>query len=360
MEGTNLKIYNKVVKILILGDNTSFHTYRWFKSYRESGFEVKAIGFEEGVSLCEGLQPIGKGRAKYVFSMPKLKTILKEFKPDLIHAQMAGNYGLMAYLTGKPYILSLWGPDIMETPFKSRAHGSIIGKILKKALLIHTDSQLARWFLEKKYGINSEKIKVFPFGISEVFFKKEIKKSSEEIVLISHRKLEKIYGYETILQALKILMEKGYKIKMYVASFGSEYEKLLKMSENLGLNNSVIFTGRVDEDRLSELLSQSHIFISASGTDTTPNSLLEAMALKAFPVMSDLPVYREWIVEGVNGYYFKLGDSEDLSNKLELAIKNLITLNDVLELNRKIVEELANWNNNFEKFKSEISKILGE
>ncbi len=369
------------MKILILGDNTSFHTYRWFKSYREGGWDVRAIGFEEGESLCEFIPPVGRGKFKYIFSLPKLAKVIKDFKPDLIHAQMAGNYGFMASLINKlslkmdtdypaknsssykkaiPYIVSLWGPDIVETPFKSKSRQRIIGSILKNALLVHTDSQLVRWFLQKNYNIEPGKIKVFPFGISEVFFKMDIRKSSEEIVLITHRKLEKIYGHDTILKAVKKLKERGFKFKLYVASFGSEYENLKKMSNELGLNENVIFTGRVDENRLSELLSESHIFISASCTDTTPNSLLEAMALKAFPVMSDLPVYREWIIEGVNGYYFKFGDSDELADKLELAIKNLKTIDEVLELNRRIAQELANWNKNFEKFKSEISKILGE
>jgi len=338
------------VRVLIIGDNRSFHTYRWFNSYKRAGFEVRAVGLEEGESLCERIKAKGKGKLKYLFSLPALQRVVVDFKPDLIHAQMAGNYGLMASFIGKPYVLSLWGPDAVESPFKSAIHRALLKRVIKKAILIHTDSHLVKWFLIKNFDIEPHKVLVFPFGISRSFFGKEVEKPVGVVNLVTHRKLEKLYGHEVILKAAKILKEMGRNFKLYIASFGSELQNLKRLAQELELDDFVEFTGKLEEDELISLLAKSHIFISSAYSDTTPNSLLEAMALKAFPVLSDLPVYREWILEGLNGLYFRPGDEVDLADKLEWAMENLQSLEEPIRFNRKVAEKLADWDKNFERF----------
>lgn len=358
MERTVKKCYNFSVRILVIGDNTSFHTHRWLSSYREAGFEVKAGGFEEGEELCEKFPTKGKGKLKYFLSMPDFRKIVQDFKPDLIHAHMAGNYGLIASLSGIPYVISLWGPDIIETPFRSALHRNTIKRVLHRALLVHTDSHMVSWLLQKIFEIPAEKIVVFPFGVSQNFLSWNIKKSENGTYLVTHRKLEKIYGHETILRAIKILKEKGIDFKLFVASFGSESENLKRMCEDLNISDCVIFTGRLSEENLASLLAQSHIFISAALSDTTPNSLLEAMALNVFPIISDLPVYREWVIENLNGFYFEPGNYADLASKIEKAIQNRQALEHAVRLNRLIVENLADWDRNFKEFTRKIFKIV--
>jgi len=346
------------VKILVLGDNTSFHTHRWLISYRAAGFEVRAGGIEEGKTLCEKFPSKGNGKSKYVLSMPEIKKTVNEFQPDAIHAHMATNYGLMAFLSGKPYVVSLWGPDIMETPFKSPIKRSIVSKVLRNALLIHTDSHVVRWLLQKSFKIPPEKILVFPFGVSRTFLDSNVAKPESVTYLVTHRKLERLYGHETILRAVKLLKDKGVEFKLFVASFGSESDNLRDLAGRLGILDRVVFTGELSEDRLAGLLGQSHIFISAAESDTTPNSLLEAMALDVFPIISDLPVYREWIIENMNGFYFKPNDSNDLAYKIEKAMQNREAIGNAVKLNRLIVENLADWDKNFATFAKKLLQVL--
>ncbi|HBE80849.1 MAG TPA: glycosyl transferase family 1, partial [Firmicutes bacterium] len=48
-------------------------------------------------------------------------------------------------------------------------------------------------------------------------------------------------------------------------------------------------------------LAASHLMVSIPKSDGTPVSLLEAMAAGCLPVLADLPVYHDWITDGVNG-----------------------------------------------------------
>ncbi|MGB9824943.1 MAG: glycosyltransferase family 4 protein [Candidatus Hydrothermia bacterium] len=347
-----------LVRILLLGDNRSYHLLRFFESYRNKGMDVICGGFEEGDSFCEKFRERGISSFKYILSIPELKRVIKEFKPDVIHAHMAGNYGVMAMLSGLPYVLSLWGPDITDFPFKSPFKYLTIKKVLSRAILIHTDSYTIRWVLEKVFKVPPEKIVVFPFGISKCFFDTKWQKDKDEIVIMTHRKLEREYGHEVILKALKILKEEGFKFKCYIASFGSLREKLEELSKGLNLQNDVVFTGKLKEEELAILLSRAHIFVSAARTDTTPNSLLEAMTCGAFPVISDLPVYREWVHDGVNGLYFKMDSPEDLAEKIRFVIGNYEKFETKLKFNREIVEGYANWESNFENFHKLLKRVL--
>lgn len=342
----------KFVRVFLLGDNRSYHLFRFYNAYKDRGIDVKCGGIEEGESFCEKLSFTRKGTLKYLLSVPKIKRIAKEFETDVIHAHMAGNYGLMAMLTGLPYVVSLWGPDIVEFPFKSPFKYLVTRIVLKRAILVHTDSYFISFLLEKVFRVPKEKIVVFPFGISKAFFEAVWEKEREDIIIFTHRKLEREYGHEVILRALRILKENKVKFRAIFASFGSQEGELIRLTRELDLEREVVFTGKIDEKELIALLSKANIFVSAATTDTTPNSLLEAMALGAFPVLSDLGIYREWIVEGINGYYFKRGDAFDLANKMLFVIKNRHYLNRALEINREIALKYANWDENFKNFLS--------
>jgi len=345
------------VRILVLGDNRSFHTYRFFKAYKEKGVEVLCYGLEKGESLCPEIPVKGGRRTKYLLAVPSVKKIVKNFNPDFIHAHMAGNYGLVALLTGIPYILSLWGPDIVEFPFKSPLHFFLTKLILKKASLIHTDSQFALWILEKCFRVGRDKVMVFPFGISRPFFRGEVEKFREFPVIFSHRKLEQVYGHEVTIKALKILKDQGIDFKFYLASFGSEEGRLKKLVKELKLEERVFFTGKLEEEELASLMAKCHIFVSSAFSDTTPNSLLEAMALYNFPILSDLPVYREWIVDRLNGLFYKVGDPEDLASKLKMVIEDWEKFKLALHYNRRIAEEKASWEANFSSFLEKLEEL---
>ena len=43
----------------------------------------------------------------------KVNKIVKELKPDIVHAHILNHYGLMALFQPTPLIVALWGSDVM-------------------------------------------------------------------------------------------------------------------------------------------------------------------------------------------------------------------------------------------------------
>ena len=109
-------------------------------------------------------------------------------------------------------------------------------------------------------------------------------------------------------------------------------------------------TGWLSEEELWSRIGQAHIFISASLSDTTPVSLLEAMALGAVPAVSDLPANSQWVVHGLNGALFDPTQPSDIASAVEFLISNPDLMRRAREMNKALVRERANWREDFSRF----------
>jgi glycosyltransferase involved in cell wall biosynthesis len=77
--------------------------------------------------------------------------------------------------------------------------------------------------------------------------------------------------------------------------------------------------------------------------------VLEALASGAFPVVTDIPANREWIVNGDNGFLVPKENETLLAKKIVEAIRNRRLLRKALDKNRIIVKQRANGGENVRK-----------
>lgn len=77
---------------------------------------------------------------------------------------------------------------------------------------------------------------------------------------------------------------------------------------------------RLAYEDLLALFARSRLAVSASDVDGTPGFLVEAMAMGALPVHSDMESVRDWITHGDNGLLFPVADIDALARCLERAL----------------------------------------
>ena len=99
------------MKILLLSDPSSPHTIKWANSLHREGIEVVLFGlskydpaqYDDEIRI-ESLQTPDSIKAKldgnflklmYLAAFPRLKKIIRNFKPDILHAHYAASYGLI-------------------------------------------------------------------------------------------------------------------------------------------------------------------------------------------------------------------------------------------------------------------------
>jgi len=97
------------------------------------------------------------------------------------------------------------------------------------------------------------------------------------------------------------------------------------------------FVGRLESDALTALVARAEIYLSASRSDSTSLSLLEAMAAGALPVVSDLEGNREWVAEGDGARLFPVGDAPALAVALDRALGDPAWMTAARRRNREVV-----------------------
>jgi glycosyltransferase involved in cell wall biosynthesis len=107
--------------------------------------------------------------------------------------------------------------------------------------------------------------------------------------------------------------------------------------------SSVRLLPQVTRPQMAELFQVADVSVSPSIHDGTPNTLLEAMACGAYPVAGDIESIREWINDGVNGSLCDPADHAALTKAILYGIENVEARRKSAVLNRKLVEERADY-----------------
>lgn len=277
-------------------------------------------------------------------------------KCDVIHAHWAIPTGLVgvwvAILLRKPLIVTIHGSDLRMALERAGLIKKLFNWVCNKATYLNCVSEVQKKEVEH-LGIRSEKISVIPMSVDESFLEigtsRKIELDKHPSIVISNRNLLPIYNVSLLIRAIPIVMKEEPETKFLIAGHGSEKDKLKREVENLNLNASVQFLGQVPHNDMPKLLAQGDIYVSTSPYDGTSVSLLEALASGAFPVVTDIPANREWIVNGDNGFLVPKENETFLAKKIVEAIRNRTLLRRALDKNRIIVNQRAHWGENVRK-----------
>ena len=109
-------------------------------------------------------------------------------------------------------------------------------------------------------------------------------------------RLEAYKGPKALLEAL-VYVKRQQNVLGVLCGEGSERSKLEKLSCELGLDDSVRFTGYLSAASIWGLMKKASVFVSLSAYEGCPNTVMEAMACGCPLVLSDIPAHREILNE---------------------------------------------------------------
>jgi len=326
-------------KYLILSDGKSSHTLKWAKELSRyydlylitlNGYNDKIllyINIEKIYVLNENVNSMG-GNYKLLLKYFDIKRIVASVKPDFLNAHYLSSYGILAALVLKnnkntKLIQSTWGTDILVTPFSNRIRLLMAKFALNQANLITSDS----YFMSDKIReiCKNTHILTFPFGLDRVDLISKIDK--DENLIFSNRALSKNYNIDKIIIWFSKLENKS--LKLIVANDGEMKSELINLVSKLRLKHRVEFVGFLNKNEQEHYYKIAKYYISIPSSDSTAVSLLEAMSFGCYPILSNLPANREWIIDGLNGSFF--------SNSFKIeCIDDTVSL-----INRKIIDKKA-------------------
>jgi glycosyltransferase involved in cell wall biosynthesis len=129
---------------------------------------------------------------------------------------------------------------------------------------------------------------------------------------------------------------------------GRQEAELKRMAKELGVEDKVIFVGRVKHDDIKKYYSIVDAFvyprISKRITElVTPLKPLESMAMEKIVLGSDVGGIKELVTNGQTGFLFEKENVDDLVDKMLYIAQNLSSLDPMRKNARKYVVEERNW-----------------
>lgn len=167
-------------------------------------------------------------------------------------------------------------------------------RLLERSCMVLTDSRFTSRELMDVYHLEEEKLAVVYPGLNPAFYREP---SPEEMELALRAYcLERPYlayignlhprkNLATLVEAFNLLRDRGLEHRLAVIGGGglgrlnnSEYRKLMRRVEDLGLEDEIVFTGYVPDERLKSLLVQADLMVFPSIYEGFGLPPLEAMA----------------------------------------------------------------------------------
>lgn len=352
------------------------HSNRWVRYFVDSGHEVHMVasakpsfGAIENVKL-HVLKRFGP-RTRIVNYLVNLVPLILQFKrlirkinPDIIHAHYITDTALLGAASGfHPFVVTVWGSDVLIAPQKSKVSRWIAKYVLKRADLITCDAEHIQEPL-KQLGADPRKINLILFGVDIQKFKPGQKNGRlrKELgilnspAIISLRHLEPLYDIETLIASIPLVLEEIPEAKFVLLGKGSQEVKLKELSKSLGVPDSVRFVGQVPPDEVPQYLTSVDICVSTALSDAGPGGIIEAMACELPVIITDFGDNRKWVEDGVNGFIIPLRSPQVLASRIVHLMRNRDLRQKFGKINRQIIVEKNNW----EKEMGKMEKLYEE
>jgi len=144
-------------------------------------------------------------------------------------------------------------------------------------------------------------------------------------------------GYETFIEALKVVAHSGADFSVSMAGNGESRQHLEFLSK--GLEKNITFLGDVED--ISSLLHSADLFVHPSYREGLSNAVLEAMAA-GLPVIASNSGSGELIEDKKSGLLFHAGDSDALADAILSLIRNAEQRKTLGEEARNFVQNNCN------------------
>ena len=276
----------------------------------------------------------------------KLARLVTELRPDVIHSfeTQTGGYltlAARALVSGgfPPWIHSLWGNDIYWFG-REPEHAPRIRAVLSAADVLLADCR-RDVRLAHEWGFTGARSAVFPgpggFDLSAM---RQLRlpghTSDRRVIAVKGYQDDRGRGLVAVDAVRRCAAELAcHEIVVYRASREVAHAAEA-LREDLGLNVTVMPLAPVEE--IWRLMGRSRVAIGLALSDGTPNTMLEAMVMGAFPIQSATEGLEDWIDDSVNGLLVLPEDADNVAQALKRALAEDSLVDSAFRANTSIAD----------------------
>ncbi len=250
----------------------------------------------------------------------KFKKAIKDANLDIIHIHSPFTIGKLATNYGKKHNIPVVAT--MHSQYKKDFYTATKNKMLTNFML----KKILKVFdkCDECWAVNSEMSKVFKeYGVKEmpgvqnngtdlvpftnlqeiVTLKQKYGIKDDEKVLLFIGRICALKNIFFTVDSLAVLKQKGFKFKMLFVGTGQDEKKLKDQIKKLGLQNDVIFTGKITgREEISKYYKMADLFVFPSLYDASSLVQIEAASQSTPTVFIRGAATAATVTENVNGY----------------------------------------------------------
>jgi glycosyltransferase involved in cell wall biosynthesis len=221
-----------------------------------------------------------------------------------------------AAMAGIPFTITAHANDIFQ-------RGFLLRKKASRSKALFTISEYNRQHL-KGLGVPADKLEIIRCGVAaegRCATRSYMQQATYEIGSMG-RLVEK-KGFDVLIEAVALLRNKPYEIRLTIAGSGPLATDLENLAQRLGLASQVTFAGNLSRKHVHKWLYRLDLFVLACRTDQNgdmdgiPVALMEAMSQGTPVISTRLSGIPELIIEEKTGVLAKPNDAVDLAQAID-------------------------------------------
>ncbi len=370
------------MRIAYLAWHGSVHTRRWAGWFAERGHEVHVVTCGDGdardvdgdgasLPLRYHVHDLGAprgGRLGYFLKLRAARRAIRRIQPDVLHAHWLTSYGLLALACDRrdlPLVVTAHGDDVLIAP-RNPLLRRIVRRVLRSANLITVPGdamRVAALELLAPQDPPAGGIAVFQYGVECARLAAAGRAARAaapprhgRVRLVSARAMLDLYRIDALLDAVALLASDGDDVHLDLLGDGPERAALEARARRLGIDDRCTFHGAVTPGQLERVVGASDVYVSVSESDGVSLALLEALALGAVPVLSDIPANRPWVNDGATGILVDI-DPADIADGIRQALR--LDRDRVAADNLSVVAERADRDTNLGACELLVDSLVG-
>jgi len=264
-----------------------------------------------------------------------LKVIIKGLfgNYDYLYVHFVSHSSLGAVIVKKikknvQLILNCHGNDVIKDLDEEIGNINRSHKYMKYADKVIVPSRYFKSEVMKEYNISEDKIFIYPSGgvNTNIFINKDKNDCKKRLGLdidINYigyvSRIETHKGWDIFLKSINEIKKSNMlnNTKFLIVGNGIEYDKMLKMIDEFNLTSYVETRNLVSQKELIDIYNSLDILVLSSYRKESLGLVgLEAMSTETFVITSNDYGPTDYIVDGSNGFTFKLKDYKDLARKI--------------------------------------------
>lgn len=303
---------------------------------------------DEGIKIFRVSSKVNRFRQGYFISKnvgKEIPPILEEVSPDIVHLQDPAMISLtLLRLARKKKI-----PVVVTNHFSLEYIVSYLPllKIIHPLILIVMKIYL-NWFYNQcqvltcptktiakqfKGPITRVTLKVISNGVDLSRFmpyygdsnliRRRWKVPKEKLVVLYVGRLDVDKNVEVLIKAIPLVLKKT-NVQFVVVGGGTEKENLIKLVKELKIQRNLSWINFIpyDDRALPRIYQTSKLFVNPCPRETQSIVVLEALATGLPVVVANSGALPELVEDGINGFLFEPGNSDDLAKKITEIIVN--------------------------------------